>query len=127
MAKAFFKQGYQVSQPLIPDSRYDFIADIYGKLYKIQVKTGTVKDNGSYIEFATSSSHTNCKGTTNRSYSKDEIDFFATMLNSQCYIIPVQDCGSRTQRLRLKPTKNGQTKGIRFAKDYEIDKMFPND
>jgi hypothetical protein len=29
-------------------------------------------------------------------------------------------CGKRAQRLRLVPTKNGQTKGIIFAKDYHL-------
>ena len=104
-----------------------FVVDIKGKLYKIQVKTGTVKEDGAYIEFATSTSHTNTQGTINRSYKQDEIDYFATMLGTQCYVIPVDRCGSRNQRLRLMPTKNGQIKGIMFATDFEIDKVFPTD
>lgn len=127
VAQAFLQRGYQVSQPLVADSRYDFIVDIKGKLLKIQVKTGTVKDNGAYIEFATSTSHTNTKGTINQSYKQGEIDYFATMLGTQCYVIPIERCGSRAQRLRLLPTKNGQTKGIMFATEFEIDKVFPTD
>ncbi len=127
VAQAFLQRGYQVSQPLVADSRYDFIVDVRGKLFKIQVKTGTVKEEGAYIEFATSTSHTNTQGTTNHSYKQDEIDYFATMLGTQCYIIPVNQCGSRHQRLRLMHTKNGQIKGIMFASDFEIDKVFPTD
>lgn len=98
-------------------SRYDFIVDVNHKLYKIQVKTGTLKED-SYIEFATSTSHTNSKGTLNLTYSADDVDYFATMYDSQCYLIPREICGKRNQRLRLAPTKNGQIKGITFAKDY---------
>ena len=117
VAIEFLKLGYLVSKPLVQSSRYDFIADINHKLYKIQVKTGTLKED-SYIEFATSTSHTNTKGTLNLTYSADDVDYFATMYDGQCYLIPQEICGKRNQRLRLVPTKNGQTKGITFAKDY---------
>lgn len=120
VALEFLKRGILLSKPLVQSSRYDFIADINHKLYKIQVKTGTLKED-SYIEFATSTSHTNTQGTLNISYSENDVDFFATMHEGQCYLIPYEVCGKRAQRLRLIPTKNGQTKGIIFAKEYTID------
>ena len=86
VAKAFLELGYQVSQPLVPDSRYDFIVDIKGKLLKIQVKTSHLAEDKSYFEFATSTSHTNTKGTINHSYTPDEIDYFATFYENECYI-----------------------------------------
>ena len=125
VAIEFLKLGIQVSKPLVSNSRYDFIVDINNHLYKVQVKTGTYKEN-SYIEFATSTSHTNTKGTINLSYSEDEVDFFATMYEGQCYLIPYDKCGKRAQRLRLIPTKNNQTVGITFAKDYKLEDMVKN-
>ncbi len=125
VAIEFLKRGVQVSKPLVQDSRYDFVVDINKKLYKIQVKTSSLKEN-SYLEFATSTSHTNTKGTLNLSYSSEDVDFFATTYENQCYLIPFSVCGKRSQRLRLISTKNGQTKGITFAKDYEIDKILEN-
>ena len=116
----FLKQGILISKPLVQSSRYDFIADINNKLYKIQVKTGRFKEE-SYLEFATSTSHTNTKGTINISYSEDDVDFFATMYNGQCYLVPYRLCGKRAQRLRFVPAKNGQTKGILFAKDFQLE------
>ena len=116
----FLKQGILISKPLVQSSRYDFIADINNKLYKIQVKTGRFKEE-SYLEFTTSTSHTNTKGTINISYSEDDVDFFATMYNGQCYLIPYRLCGKRAQRLRFVPTKNGQTKGVLFAKDFKLE------
>jgi hypothetical protein len=124
VANAFLQLGYQVSQPLVSDSRYDFIVDVKGKLLKIQVKTSHFVEESGYFVFATSSSHTNTKGTINRSYTKEEIDYFATMYNGNCYIISVSECGSREQRLRVQPTKNGQTVGIKFAKDYMLKDAF---
>ena len=41
---AFNKLGYKVSIPYGEDSRYDFIADINGKLIRVQVKTSKYKD-----------------------------------------------------------------------------------
>lgn len=105
---------------MVQSSRYDFIADINNRLYKIQVKTGTFKEDA-FLEFATSTSHTNTQGTLNQSYSSDDVDFFATMYERQCYLIPFELCGKRAQRLRFIPTKNGQTKGILFAKDYHLE------
>ena len=118
----FLKHGILLSKPVVQSSRYDFIADINHKLYKIQVKTGTMKENA-YIEFATSTSHTNTQGTINLSYTKEDVDFFATVHEGQCYLIPFELCGKRNQRIRLVPTLNGQTKGILFAKDFVLDKI----
>lgn len=123
VALAFLQKGYQVSQPLVSDSRYDFIVDVNNKLYRIQVKTSTEREGGTYFDFATSTSHTNTKGTVNKSYTENEIDYFATMYNNQCYIIAVNDCGCRSQRLRIIPPKNGNQRGSKMAKDYTLEKF----
>lgn len=120
VAIEFLKLGILISKPLVQSSKYDFIADINHKLYKIQVKTSTLKED-SFIEFATATSHTNTKGTLNLHYSSDDVDFFATMYEGQCYLVPYDKCGNRSQRLRLVPTKNNQTKGITFAKDFHLE------
>ena len=126
VAIEFLKLGLQVCKPLVQSSKYDFVVDIENKLYKIQVKTSTPKEENSYIEFATSTSHTNTRGTLNLTYSENDVDFFATMYNNECYLIPFSHCGKRAQRLRLVPTKNGQTTGIKFAKDYHLKDIVKN-
>lgn len=126
VAIEFLKLGLQVCKPLVQSSKYDFVVDIENKLYKIQVKTSTPKEENSYIEFATSTSHTNTRGTLNLTYSENDVDFFATMYNNKCYLIPFSHCGKRAQRLRLVPTKNGQTTGIKFAKDYHLNDIVKN-
>ena len=34
------------------------------------------------------------------------------------YLIPIEECGGAEKNLRLVPPKNGQVKGINFAKNY---------
>ena len=44
--------------------------------------------------------------------------FFATWYNGIVYLIPVEQCSGAEKTLRFIPPKNGQIKGITFAKDY---------
>ena len=109
-----------VSIPYGDNSKYDFIADVNGKLLKIQVKTSSyANDEKTAIQFSCRSTHVNCKGVSNVKYSKDEIDYFATYWENRCYLIPVEECSTR-KNLRLIDAKSGQVKGISFAKDYEL-------
>ena len=118
---AFVEQGYMVSIPYGDCAKYDFIADVDGKLYKIQVKTSSLKDE-SAIKFSCRTTHVNCSGVKNERYSPNDVDFFATYWNNQCYLVPISEC-SVDKILRFAPTKNGQIKGISFATDYELAKQ----
>lgn len=124
VAESFLKLGYQVCKPLVSDSRYDFIVDIDHNLYRIQVKTASLSEDGDWIEFRTQSSHTNTKKTIYHTYSEKDIDYFATVYNHQCYLVPVTITGSRAFKLRLKPTKNGQVKNINFAENFKLEEAF---
>ena len=121
-ALAFLQLGYMVSKPLVQSSKYDFIVEINRVLYKIQVKTGQLK-NQSYIEFATSTSHTNTKKTINLTYTSDDVDFFVVVCENKCYMLPIKDCNKRSQRLRIKPTNNNQKNGVTFANDYILENV----
>ena len=82
---------YYVSIPFGGNARYDQIWDINGKLIKVQVKTARWKTSEQKaIIFK-------CKSTSNgkdHKYTKDEIDFFATYWENQCYLIPVECCST---------------------------------
>ena len=103
--------------------RYDFVVDIEGKLLKIQVKTSSDShiDEG-YIIFKCANKTTKEGQFIRHPYTKEQIDYFMTSYNGQCYLIPVEET-STEKRLRFTPPKNGQLKGISFAKDYELEKM----
>ena len=113
----FLELGYTVSVPQNPD-RYDFILDTKDKLLKIQVKTCNTTRHEGALNFSTSSSHISKSGVSHNSYKEDNIDYFCTYYDNECYLIPVEECGSREKNLRLVPPKNGQIKNICFAKDY---------
>ena len=124
VAQAFLSKGIQVSKPLVSDSRYDFIVDINHTLLRIQVKTCNLENlSDGFISFKTCSTHTNTKRTVVHSYSKEDVDYFATYYNNNCYIVPVEKVGTREFRLRIAPTKNGQVKNINFAEDYLLGKF----
>ena len=120
---AFYEKGYAVSIPYGENSRYDFIADIQGKLIRVQVKTSSIKnDDPTAISFSCRSTRVNSSGSISKKYSEEEIDYFATFWNGQCYLVPVQEC-SIGKTLRFAPPKNGQIKGITFATEYELSKQ----
>lgn len=120
---AFLKLGYNVLMPYGDCERYDFVVDIEGKLLKIQVKTSSDShiDEG-YIIFKCANKTTKEGQFIRHPYTKEQIDYFMTSYNGQCYLIPVEET-STEKRLRFTPPKNGQLKGISFAKDYELEKM----
>ena len=111
--------GYNVSVPLSEDCRYDFIADIEGKLIRVQVKTCREEDNG--IIFNTKSSHLSAQGSVQHSYSENDIDVFATYYNNQCYLVPVNQCGISTKKLLFKKNSCNQTGDL--LSDYEFLKI----
>lgn len=116
---ALKKHGITVSIPYGENARYDLIADINGRLYKIQCKTSLYKDG--CLRFSCRSIHYNTKERRGISYL-GEIDFFMTEHNSVCYLIPIEECKNSSQKyLRMDAAKNNQTNGISFAKDYELE------
>lgn len=116
---AFTELGYTVSIPYGDCAKYDFIVEIDNKLYKIQCKTSSIQDDGVY-KFATRSTQVGTTSTNVRTYTKNDIDYFATIIDGKCYIVPVEEASGKQKSLRFKPPKNGQKEGISFAKDYEL-------
>ena len=111
--------GYTISVPLGENCRYDFILDVEGKLFKVQVKTCKIDKNG--IKIPCHSTHKNSKKTSCEYYDKFEIDFFATYYNDKCYLIDVQECLSQ-KTLSFEPnSKNGCY--ISYIIDYEAEKQ----
>ena len=118
-----YKLGYQCSIPYGENSRYDLSADINNHLVRIQVKTSSIKDsNNDAIKFSCRSIRVNSHETKGRRYTSDEIDYFATYWNNQCYLIPVSEC-SIEKTLRFCYPINGQKQGISLAEDYTAEKQ----
>ena len=117
----FFTQlGYNVSIPLGEDCRYDMIVDINGILLRIQVKHATVAENG--ITISTRSTQSNTSGSKSLTYNKEQIDYFATFYNNQCYLIKVEECSAQKT---LAFTKIQQTQNLidDFLAEKEIQRI----
>ena len=120
---AFLKLGYNILTPYGDCERYDFVVDINGQLLKIQVKTSSDSHiNEGYIVFKCANKTTRNGNFVRHSYDKEQIDYFMTSYNGKSYLVPVEEC-STEKRLRFIPPKNGQTKGITFAEEYELEKV----
>ena len=117
----FCQRGIILSQPTNPSSRYDFIADINGILYRIQCKTAHLEDND---RISISVKSKNWNSGERHGYIND-IDFFYTSWNKKGYLIPITLCKetNREKFLRLgKPEQyhSNNTNAI-YGSDYEMD------
>ena len=113
----FLELGYTVSVPQNP-CRYDFILDTGNNLLKIQVKTCNTTRNVGAITFSTCSSHYVKGQHTHTSYKNDNIDYFCTYYENECYLVPVEKCGAREKALRLVTI---------FAGEEEEKRVYKND
>ena len=85
------KNEIEISIPYGNKARYDLIIEINNNLYKVQIKTSRLaKTQGKAFMF-------NCYSVVNGKkckYTKQEIDFFATIWEDEVYLIPVEECSS---------------------------------
>ena len=127
----FYELGYPLSIPYGDSEKYDFILDVNGKLYRLQCKHANphVDDNGEidYISIKTvwQSGYTKNSSYQRHQYTSEDCDYFVTFWSGKCYLVPVDEC-SNEKRLRLRPPKNGQIKGINFLKDFVDEEVCKN-
>jgi hypothetical protein len=117
---ALISAGYLVSQPFGNGHKYDLVADDGQKLFRIQCKTGRVK-NGTLIFNAYSMAGSKSKRCDYRGLA----DLFAVLnpLDGKVFLVPVEEVGTYDIYLRLLPTANGQMQGIRWAAKYELQPL----
>lgn len=120
---AFEERGYYTAVPFSGSCRYDVIADVNGRLLRIQCKSSHYfrGDEGCF-EFDTTRSTTNTQKTVRYKYSKEEIDYFYTHFNGYDFLVPVEET-SNSKILRLLPPKNRQFEQINVAQDYLLDNV----
>jgi hypothetical protein len=112
------KKGYKVAIPVGEDWRYDLIVLRGKKLERLQCKYST--SNGEVIEVRCRS----CNNWSVLKYTSSELDWMAVYdaLTEKCYYLPSSMLGKKGRTiiyLRLTPPKNGQVKGVLWAKDFE--------
>ena len=114
VANALTTAGLDVYVPFFnAHSRVDLIyVNRLGEVRRVQCKSA-FKD-GDVVKFSTCS-HT---GGVSRSYNGDVDEFgvFCPELNV-VYVVPVVEAPERLAHLRVTPTSNNQSRGIRWASD----------
>ena len=116
---AFAQRGYRVLVPFGHNHRYDLVLDLGDRFLRVQCKTGRYRRGG--IDFNTVSTRSNMTEVLRRGY-RGEIDAFAVFCpqNGRIYAVPVEDTPRGIATLRIEPPANGQSKRVRWAKDYEL-------
>ena len=119
IATALLRCGRTVLRPLSAGLRYDLAVDNGdGTIMRIQCKTGNLRAGA--VEF--------------RAYNADarrprgvrywgQIEAFAVFCpqNRGVYLVPIAAVtNGSTPRLRIEPARNGQSKRIQYARDFEV-------
>lgn len=115
---SLLKKGFAILLPFGDSQRYDLVLDKEGKLFRVQCKSGRIR-NGC-IKFNTSSTEW-YKGHRRKNY-KGQIDYFGIYCPEldKSYLVPFDIMAETQGLLRVNPTKNNQSKLVRWSQDYEI-------
>lgn len=118
LASLLKKEGTAILLPFGDSQRYDLVLERSGKFIRIQCKNGRVR-NGC-VRFSSSSTEW-YKGFRRKNY-KGQADYFGVYCPEldKTYLVPVASAGVSQVKLRLDPTKNRQSKYVRWASEYEI-------
>lgn len=111
--------GFIPSKPIF-DTRYDLILDDSKKLMKIQVKYADGKMSNSDGSVRVKLEYNDRKRNV-YTYQKGEIDgliVYIPKIDRLCFLPQDIYIGKRNLCIRIKPSKNHQSKGVLFAKDY---------
>lgn len=111
-----------VSKPVGDNERYDLVAESAGGLWKLQVKTGWLKDGT--IRFHGKSQHTNAAGNVYELYDGD-VDFFVVYVDELEELYLVEESSVRSN-MRLRVDKPDQyDRSINWADAFEFDRNWP--
>ena len=116
-------KGWNVLVPFSRVSRYDFAIEKEGTFYRIQVKTGRLDSRrDGAISFPTVSSYAH-RGRKPVGYIGD-VDAFGVYCpeNDSVYLVPTLEIAACVREcfLRVRPSRNNQKKGVRWAGQYLI-------
>ena len=115
------KRGYTVSIPHGHDSRYDMIVDMHGELNRVQVKT--TNSDGKVVSLRAGTIGRLNGNVISKRYTAAQIDWLVVydITTDRCAFVPASELGTGMYELRLRfePTKNSQSRNVRWFKDYE--------
>lgn len=105
------RYGFDVSIPSFNSSKYDILADTGKEFLRIQVKKSIGKTENSFTFDCTTQNAKSSTGSKHK-YTKDEIDYFATVWHDVVYLIPVEET-SLSKTIQLVKNQYGN-----YSEDY---------
>jgi len=114
---ALVRHGCRVLIPFGQNQPYDLVVDRgEAGFVRIQCKTGWERD-GCVLFNSCSTDH----GRGRQDY-RGRAELFAVYFadEDEVYLVPVAEAATRTTRLRLRATANGQSRGVRLAEDHRL-------
>ena len=115
----FIQLGLDVFVPWAHHLPYDLVVSADGESFlRVQCKSG--RERGDCVIFNSASTD---HGRGPQDY-RGRADIFAVYCPTldQVYIVPVEEAGTRGTWLRLRPSRNNQVRGIRFAEDHTVER-----
>lgn len=116
---ALLRANRVVLQPFGDNQRYDLVVDEGGgKFLRIQCKTARLKKGALFFDTCSSSGP---KSSQKKGY-RGQIEMFAVYSPDldKVYLVPVDVVGEKGATLRIDPPSNNQTKGVRYASEFEL-------
>ena len=118
--------GYACLIPWGHDHRYDIAIDDAGRLVRIQCKTAHYSEETGCLGFNTAITYARVGGKPHivKGY-KGEADYFGVYApyTEKVYLLSVEEAPDTVAQLRLSAPRNNQTKGVRWAQEYEIERV----
>jgi hypothetical protein len=121
IAHEAIKLGLDVYTPVAEGGRYDLILGLGPRLLRVQCKWARLVDGVVAVRLRTS--RHSARGYVRTKYSPTEIDAAAAYCPDleECYLLPISlVAGKNMISLRVSPTRNGQTRGLNWARQYRL-------
>ena len=91
----FLRYGFDISIPAYNSARYDLIVDTGEEILKIQTKKSIQNSDLSFTFSCTTQNNMKSSNHSHHKYTKDEIDYFATVWKDKVYLIPVDETSNQ--------------------------------
>jgi len=119
VAKKLAERGIKVAFPLGDSARYDLLLELNGRFARVQVKSSQNKKGVLQVRLWNKS--TKRGEVVKKNYLPGQVEALIAYnrSNDSIYILSPTMLRQREVTLRLEPTRNKQTKGILWARDYE--------
>lgn len=121
IAAAYLKAGACVFLPIGNQAGYDMVVEYKSRLLRVQCRTGRLRAGAIRFNLSTMEKIWRTRRVRHRPTAAT-VDVFAVYCpdNDTTYVVPNDGMCTREVALRLDPTKNGQTVGVRWARDFKL-------